>query len=255
VQDESGFSTGGHEGKGQWAQGDCRGRPANAGRGWRCSSSCKRPAWVRVNSLVSHSGARHAKYTCRSFANSPPCPWGGASIDIVNFIGLLPGLLGGLFYSQHIGKKQSCRPARLPPDSVGRCLRGPAPCSLYSAYECCLPCRWVFRARHQTAAAVLVDASVSTGIQLTYTTRKHPRGVRLSTPSVLSLNSLMSLEVVRVLPIALSLMSPMTPRLQGVLPRRLVLSLRQPLVVLGVLRVCGTWLDWSLRFSWSLLGQ
>jgi len=100
-----------------------------------------------------------------------------------------------------------------------------------------------------------VDASVSTGIQLTYTTRKRPRGVRLSTPSVLSLKSLMSLEVVRVLPFALSLMSPMTPRLQGVLPRRLVLSLRQKRVVLGVLRVCGTWLDWSLRFSWSLLGQ
>lgn len=100
-----------------------------------------------------------------------------------------------------------------------------------------------------------MDASVSTGIQLTYTTRKRPRGVRLSTPSVLSLKSLMSLEVVRVLPFALSLMSPMTPRLQGVLPRRLVLSLRQTLVVLGVLRVCGTWLDWSLRFSWSLLGQ
>jgi len=100
-----------------------------------------------------------------------------------------------------------------------------------------------------------VDASVSTGIQLTNTTRKRPRGVRLSTPSVLSLKSVMSLEVVRVLPFALSLMSPMTLRLQGVLPRRLVLSLRQTLVVLGVLRVCGMWLDWSLRLFWSLLGQ
>ena len=37
-----------------------------------------------VNSLVSHSGARHAKCTCRSFANSPPCPWGGPSIDILH---------------------------------------------------------------------------------------------------------------------------------------------------------------------------
>jgi len=65
----------------------------------------------------------------------------------------------------------------------------------------------------------------------------------------------MSLEVVRVLPFALSLMRPMTVRLQGVLPRRLVLSPRQTLVVLGVLSVCGTWLDWSLRFSGSLLGK
>jgi len=63
----------------------------------------------------------------------------------------------------------------------------------------------------------------------------------------------MSLKVVRVLPFALSLMSPVTLRLQGVLPRRLVLSLRPTRVVLGVLRVCGTWLDWSLRFSWSFL--
>jgi len=100
-----------------------------------------------------------------------------------------------------------------------------------------------------------VDASVSTGIQLTYTTRKRPRGVRLSTPSMLSLKNLMSLDVVRVLPFALSLMSPMTLRLQGVMPRRLVLSLRHKRVVLGVLRVCRTWLDWSLRLSWSLLGK
>jgi len=100
-----------------------------------------------------------------------------------------------------------------------------------------------------------VDAWVSTGIHPTYTTRKRPRGVRLSTPSVFSLKSLMSLEVVRVLPFASILMSPVTLRLQGVLPRRLVLSLRQTLVVLWVLRVCGTWLDWRLRFSWSLLRQ
>jgi len=55
--------------------------------GWRCLSSCKRPAWVPVISLVSHSGARHAKCTCRSFANSPPCPWEGASIDQLNRTG------------------------------------------------------------------------------------------------------------------------------------------------------------------------
>jgi len=108
VQDESGFSTGRHEGKGQWAQGDCRGRPAKAGRGWRCSSSCKRPAWVPVNSLVSHSGARHAKCTCRSFANSPPCPWGGASIDFWDMhhtyhkVLVLTALMIRLYYTRPI---------------------------------------------------------------------------------------------------------------------------------------------------------